>query len=140
MTRRLAASAVAAVALIACAGGEEPTARATAPGCKPAVVVYLDAGVSEARQRRVGLVLNDRPEVESTAFHSPAEAFREFKRLYRGQPEIIEDRTVDDFPGFYNVTLTGQNAFDTFEASLVGAIGIDKLVPGGCEQTQGPTP
>jgi cell division protein FtsX len=140
MPFRLLALALASLLAVACSGGDAPEDGATAAtgGCKPHVVVYLDAGVSEARQSRVGRLLEEQPEVETIEYHSPEEAFREFKRVYRGQPEILEGRTVDDFPGFYDVTLSGQDAFASFEASLVGAVGIDKLVPGGCGGPEGP--
>jgi cell division protein FtsX len=142
MLLRLLVFALVGLMASACSGGDEPPeGTAATGGCQPHVVVYLQAGVSEARQIRAGRLLDERPEVVSTEFHSPEEAFREFKRVYRGQRDILKGRTVDDFPGFYEVVLTGENAFESFEASLVGAIGIDKLVPGGCGGAAGsPTP
>lgn len=95
-------------------------------------MLYLHAGSSEARQRHVGTLLEDIPEVADLTFHSSHESYREFKSVYKDQPEVLEDREAADFPGTYEVVLIPGAAYATIEATLVGTPGINKLVPGPC--------
>lgn len=120
--------------LASCNSNADPEPIATGSGCKQELVVYLHASASPARQDQVGRLLDDHVDVETTTFHSPEDAYKEFKRSYRGQPEIYKDRSPKDFPGSYEVTLIPGADYSGFEASLVGTPGIDKLVPGPCPE------
>ena len=123
--------------LASCTSNADPDPVATGSGCRQELVVYLHASASPARQAQVGRLLDDHEDVETTTFHSPEDAYKEFKRTYRGQPEIYKDRSPGDFPGSYEVTLIPGAEYGGFEASLVGTPGIDKLVPGPCSEDDG---
>ena len=66
-------------------------------------------------------------------FHTKADAYREFKKLYKKQPEIYEAKGPGDFSSRYEVTLSSNQGLDLFQRTLGGATtGIDRIVPGGC--------
>ena len=130
--------AAVAIASCACSGGRDATPATGVAGCSQEVVVYLDAGATPARQRHLARIMDEMPEVDTTKFHSPREAFLEFKAIYKDQPEVYEGRRPSDFPGTFEVTLTRGTAYEDFEAPLVGTPGIDTMVPGPCRDTLAP--
>ena len=115
-----------------CSGGaDEGTTQGK--GCASTVHVFVELGASKQREERIGQVIDGAPGVVEWSFHSNLEAYREFKKLYRKEPEIYETKQPDDFPSRFEVTLDSTQAMDLFERSLAGATtGIDRLVPGGC--------
>ena len=94
--------------------------------------MYLHAPTTRARQTQVGLVIQTRDEVDEFSFNSPEDAYKDFKRAYRGQPEVYEGKGPADFPGSFEVTLLRGAAFSSFNAALGSTVGVDKLVPGPC--------
>lgn len=120
------------ILLAACSGSDELTEPAD-PGCAPTANVFVRPGAPEARRNRIGQVIEDAPGVTSSVLHTPEEAYREFKRAYRQQPEIYETKDVSDFPARFEVTLESTQSYDLFERSVTGATtGVQGIVPGGC--------
>ena len=123
------------ILFLSCTGGDNPGAAASP--CVQEVVVYLHAPTTHARQTQVGLVIQTREEVDDFSFNSPEEAYKDFKRAYRGQPEVYEDKGPADFPGSFEVTLLRGAALSSFNAALGSTAGVDKLVPGPCRRRSG---
>ncbi len=115
-----------------CTGGT-PTETKEGAGCAATMHVFLNTNVTEPRRQRIGRLIEDAPAVIDVSFHSGDEAYKEFKKLYRNQPEIYKTKRRGDFPARYEVTLESGQAVGAFERALAGsATGIDRLVPGGC--------
>ena len=124
------------------AGCSEGTTDATdePKGCASIVHVYLNTTVTEQREVRIGLLIDEAPGVRDSSFFSRHDAYREFKRLYRKQPEIYEAKGPSDFPSRYEVTLEPGYDLGDFERRLQGATtGIDRFVPGGCAKESAST-
>jgi len=97
------------------------------------VHVFVQTEASPQRERRIGQVIDGTEGVLEWSFHSSREAYREFKRTYRNEPDIYESKNPSDFPSRFEVTLASADAYDLFERTLMGATtGVDQLVPGGC--------
>ena len=120
------------VVVVGCSDGA-PAGTDEGPGCAATMHVFLTTNVTEPRQQRIGQLIEDAPGVIDVNFHSGNEAYKEFKKLYRNQPEIYESTGPDAFPARYDVTLESGQAVGAFERALAGsATEIDRLVPGGC--------
>ncbi len=120
------------VMVAGCTDGTPPETN-EGTGCAATMHVFLNTNVTEPREQRIGQLIEDAPGVIDVSFHSGTEAYKEFKKLYRNQPEIYESKGPKDFPGRYEVTLESGQSVGAFERALAGsATGIDRLVPGGC--------
>ena len=123
---------------MSCSGGSDEASN-VGKGCSTAVHVFVELGATEQREQRIGQVIDGAPGVVDSSFHSNLEAYREFKKLYKKEPEIYEAKQPKDFPSRFEVTLDATQTFGEFERALAGATtGIDRLVPGGCA-TETPT-
>ena len=116
--------------LLSCTGGEDSGAASS--GCSQEVVVYLHAGATLERQAHVRRLIEAHKDVDKVRFNSPGAAYLDFKRAYRGQPEVYKDRSPADFPGSFQVTLVPGASFSTFNEVFTSTEGVDKLVPGPC--------
>ncbi len=115
--------------LVGCSG--DPAPNADGKGCAATVHVFLETSATPQRERRVGELINDAPGVIRSTFHSRREAYRDFKRQYRKQPENYEAKRMSDFPARYEV-IVEPHLIEDFELSLTAASGVDSLIPGGC--------
>ena len=130
---RIAALMLVVTGLSACSSDGGSGAPPTAKGCEATVHVFVQTNASEQRERRIGQVIDGAPNVVDWTFHTKKEAYREFKRLYKKQPEIYGSKEPSDFPSRFEVTLSSTQDLDLFERTLVGATtGVDRIVPGGC--------
>ena len=95
--------------------------------------VFVETGATAQRERRIGQVIDEAEGVVDWTFHSRLQAYREFKKLYKDQPDIYEAKEPSEFPSRFEVTLESDDDYDLFERTLAGATtGVDRLVPGGC--------
>ena len=124
---------VAAIVLGACSANQSSEEPADAGEvCQATVHVFLRTDATAPRQRRVGQIIDGAPGVVDSRFHSAADAYREFKKTYKDQPELYETRKPSDFGSRYEVTLESSQVMSTFEARMKSTTGIDGVVPGGC--------
>lgn len=137
---RIAVATAAVLMLAACSSnGEELGAASQGKGCAAIVHVFVETGATAERERRIGQVIDGAEGVVALTFYSRHEAYREFKRLYKEQPEIYEAKKPSEFPSRFEVILASDDDYDLFERTLAGATtGVDRLVPGGCS-TPSPT-
>lgn len=131
---RIAVATAAVLVLAACSSnGEEPGAASQGKGCTAIVHVFVQTGATAERERRIGQVIDGAEGVLEWTFHSRREAYREFKKLYKEEPDIYKAKEPSEFPSRFEVILASDDDYDLFERTLAGATtGVDRLVPGGC--------
>lgn len=125
--------ATALVVMTACSSNGGDPASSPGKGCAAIVQVFLRAGTTVPRERRIGRIIDGAEGVMEWTFHSSREAYREFKKLYEAEPDIYESKEPKDFPARFEVILASDDFYGSFERQLAGATtGVDRLVPGGC--------
>jgi cell division transport system permease protein len=70
-------------------------------------------------------------EVEEVTFVSKAEAYEEFKRIYRNQPELYETLPEDSLPASFRVKLHNADDAEEIDARIEGAPGVEEARTGG---------
>lgn len=71
------------------------------------------------------------PEVEEVTFVSKAEAFEEFKEIYRNQPEFYESLPEDALPASLRIKLVDPSLTEEVAARITGAPGVEDVDFGG---------
>jgi cell division transport system permease protein len=70
-------------------------------------------------------------EVSEVTFVSKAEAYEEFKRIYRNQPELYETLPEDSLPASFRVKLHNADDAEEIDARIEGAPGVEEARTGG---------
>jgi cell division transport system permease protein len=94
---------------------------------KVEVAVFLKRDVTPDARDAIQRQLLAMPEVATVEYESKAEAYETFKRLFRDEPDIVENTTVDALPESFRVKLKDPNDFAVVRDRLQGAAGIDQI-------------
>lgn len=71
------------------------------------------------------------PEVANVSYVSKAQAFEEFKKIYRHQPEFYESLPTNALPASLRIDLVDANDAEEVAARIEGAPGVDEVRFGG---------
>jgi cell division transport system permease protein len=91
------------------------------------VSIYLKDDVTEPQRRTVETELTSSPEVQSYEYLDKEAAFERFKRLFRGNPELIRAATPDDVPATYLVRMKDPERYTVLAQQFTGTAGIDSV-------------
>jgi cell division protein FtsX len=123
-------SAVVAVVVIAgCSGGSGSDSQAEEVRSlgRPDAEVFMNVVASPAEIAAVHAAIRRSPLVRSFAFLSKRDAYREFRRLFRRQPELAATTSPDALPASFRVTLVHIGTRDRFARALEPLNGVDQV-------------
>ncbi|HET7483378.1 MAG TPA: permease-like cell division protein FtsX [Actinomycetota bacterium] len=98
---------------------------------KVEVSAYLLDDASPGEIHALEEDLSKMPEVEHVFYVSKEQAFEEFKRIYRDQPEFWETLPPDALPASLRIKLTDANFAQLVSSRIEGAPGVDEVKNGG---------
>jgi cell division transport system permease protein len=91
------------------------------------VSVFLTKDVSPSQQQHIGDLLTAMPEVAHVDYESQDEAYRNFQRIFKDQPSLVQNVTPDALPASFRVTLKDPEQFGVVAARLQGQPGIENI-------------
>jgi cell division transport system permease protein len=94
---------------------------------KVEVAVFLKRDITPEERDAIQRDLLAMPEVASVSYESKQEAYDTFKRLFRDEPDIVENTTADALPESFRVKLKDPNQFAVVRDRLDGRPGIDQI-------------
>jgi len=94
---------------------------------KVEVAVFLKRDITTEERDSIQRDLLAMPEVASVTYESKQEAYETFKRLFRDEPDIVENTTADALPESFRVKLKDPNQFAVVRDRLEGRPGIDQI-------------
>lgn len=94
---------------------------------KVEVAVFLNKDVTPPERDSIQRDLLAMPEVGSVDYETKQEAYEAFKVLFRDQPDIVENTTVDALPESFRVKLKDPNEFEVVRDRLEGRPGISQI-------------
>lgn len=94
---------------------------------KVEVAVFLKRDVTPEEKDQIQRDLLAMPEVSSVTYESKQQAYETFKKLFRDEPDIVENTTADALPESFRVKLKDPNQFAVVRDRLEGRPGIDQI-------------
>ena len=91
------------------------------------VSIYLADGITPKQQEAITSQLAASPEVESSQYLTKAEAYDRFKRLFRGNPQLVAQATPEDLPATFLVRMKDPERYTVLAQQFSGAAGIDQV-------------
>jgi cell division transport system permease protein len=94
---------------------------------KVEVAVFLKRDVTPDTRDAIQRQLQEMREVADVNYESKQQAYETFKKLFRDEPDIVENTTVDALPESFRVKLKDPNQFAVVRDRLSGSAGIDQI-------------
>jgi cell division transport system permease protein len=92
------------------------------------VSIYLADGITPPQQAAVKTQLEASPEVASYEFLTKDQAYERFKRLFRGNPQLVAQATPEDLPATYLVRMKDPERYTVLAQQFPsGKGGIDQV-------------
>lgn len=91
------------------------------------VSIYLKDDITPPQRQSVETELKASPEVQSYQFLTKEQAFERFKRLFRGNPQLVSNATPDDLPATYLVRMKDPERYTVLAQQFKGTAGIDQV-------------
>jgi cell division transport system permease protein len=98
---------------------------------KVEVSVFLRDDILQTEQNSLEKQITGYDEVEDVTYVSKSEAYEEFKKLYRTQPEIWQGISPDALPASFRVKLFDADDAAEVAGRIEGAPGVDEVKFGG---------
>ena len=98
---------------------------------KVEVSVYLLDSATPNEIETLEQQISQYPEVQRIHFVSKADAFEEFKKIYRNQPEFYESLPEDALPASLRIKLVSADQAEEVAARIEGAPGVEEVTWGG---------
>lgn len=98
---------------------------------KVEISTYLRDDATQGEIKELETEISNMPEVQHVTFVSKRQAYDEFKRLYRNQPELYENLPPDALPASLRVKLTDAKYTEEVASRIEGAAGVDEVRFGG---------
>jgi cell division transport system permease protein len=103
-----------------------------APSCAPKpveknatdVVLFLDQGVTGARQAELRSRLDDDPRVDAVLFEGREQAYQRFRKLWSDSPDFVAAVSPKDLPETFRVRMADRSRFASFRAEYAALDGI----------------
>ena len=92
------------------------------------VSIYLEDNISQAQFDHLNQMLQSMPEVQNVRYESKGEAYEHAKRLFRNQPDILNNVDKDTFPASFRVKVVDpEQDVDVVVAQVAGQPGIENV-------------
>jgi cell division transport system permease protein len=92
------------------------------------VSIYLNDDITAPQKAAVNTQLEASPEVASFQFLTKEQAYERFKKLFRGNPQLIEQATKDDLPATYLVRMKDPERYTVLAQQFpAGKGGVDQV-------------
>ena len=92
------------------------------------VSIYLADGITPKQQEAITSQLAASPEVESSQYLTKAEAYDRFKRLFRGNPQLVAQATPEDLPATFLVRMKDPERYTVLAQQFpAGKNGVDQV-------------
>lgn len=134
---------VTATALGACSAPAEapPPPRPPVAAQPVEVVAFLRHDATAAQKQAIADAMHAEPGASGVRFMRAAEAYEQFKRLYRDRPELAGAAGPQDLPASYRVTLPSQAAAEAAAARFRALPGVDevRIPPPAAPRTRPPS-
>lgn len=88
--------------------------------------MYVDAHKSQVADVRRGLIRSDG--IFQFCFLSKEDAYREFRRLFADQPDLVESVSPDDLPVSFRITLVEGSDPEEFKRAFETRAGVDDII------------
>ncbi|MGC7102198.1 permease-like cell division protein FtsX [Amycolatopsis lurida] len=86
-----------------------------------------DANCSQQLCSGLRTELDSRPGVDSVVFENRQDAFERFKRIFEGQPELVELARPESLPASLHIKLEDPSRSDVIVKEYTGRPGVDKV-------------
>jgi len=93
--------------------------------------VFLRDEITPEQTKELSASLNGMPEVRKVFFESKEKAFKEYKRMFKDTPAIVENVDPNALPASYRVKLKDPNRAQAVASRLQGRPGVDEVQFGG---------
>ena len=91
------------------------------------VSIYLKDDINAKQQKSVTSQLEASPEVASYEFLTKEQAYERFKRLFRGNPNLVAQATPEDLPATYLVRMKDPERYTVLAQQFDRTAGIDQV-------------
>ena len=91
------------------------------------VSIYLKDDINAKQQKSVSSQLEASPEVASYQFLTKEQAYERFKRLFRGNPNLVAQATPEDLPATYLVRMKDPERYTVLAQQFDRTAGIDQV-------------
>src|SRR5829696_4774395 len=91
------------------------------------VSIYLKDDINAKQQKSVTSQLEASPEVASYQFLTKEQAYERFKRLFRGNPNLVAQATPEDLPATYLVRMKDPERYTVLAQQFDRTAGIDQV-------------
>ena len=91
------------------------------------VSIYLKDDINAKQQKSVTSQLEASPEVASYEFLTKEQAYERFKRLFRGNPNLVAQATPEDLPATYLVRMKDPERYTVLAQQFHRTAGIDQV-------------
>jgi cell division transport system permease protein len=91
------------------------------------VSIYLQDDINTREREAVDAQLKASPEVAGYQYLTKEEAFERFKRLFRANPQLVDNASADDLPATYLVRMKDPERYTVLAQQFSGAAGIDQV-------------
>jgi cell division transport system permease protein len=92
------------------------------------VSIYLADGITAQQKDSVTSQLDSSPEVASFQYLTKDQAYERFKRLFRGNPQLLQNATKDDLPATFLVRMKDPERYTVLSQQFpAGKGGVDQV-------------
>jgi cell division transport system permease protein len=92
------------------------------------ISIFLRDDINQAQQNHLQELLVSMPEVRNLHYESKEQAYQNFLRIFKNQPDLIENVSSDAIPASFRVDLHQPEQFEVIAARVAGQPGIDDIV------------
>lgn len=116
-------------------GGGDAVAAATRvpwselPRTQQDIEVFMDVGATATEIDAVDRLIRSTPTVRRFAFLDHADAYREFKRIFRNKPKLVRSTLPRDLPQSFRLDMRSKRAADSFAEEVRQTPGVDSAEP-----------
>src|SRR5439155_6466392 len=91
------------------------------------VSIYLQDTITPPQRATLTAQLDTSPEVADYQYLSKAQAYERFKKLFKGNPNLVQQASPDDLPATYLVRLKDPERYTVIKQQFDGLPGIDQV-------------
>jgi len=91
------------------------------------VSIYLKDNITAPQRDTLTAQLQSSPEIADYEYLTKEQAYERFKRLFRGNPNLVAQASPDDLPATYLVRLKNPERYTVLNQQFTGLPGVDQV-------------